>query len=499
VPELEMQLTCLALLMSFAPEAEAAPSAEPEEPAVDLESRMEAIERDNEALREELSAIVREREQERASREEEARSAEADAERLQREVEALRHEQEALRKRARQRARPRVQVGGYLDAGFFWVAGDGAGTRTDGGFDFFPEYDGVIRNDGWVFMGDPLSTAINSRGDPADRGESSAVQFDSIRSQGNPTFIVNNLNVSLFAALGKQVTVDGLVDFLPRGRDVSRGGDTFLGDFVDVKLANLRWFVPVTSFGLELQVGKVDSVFGREYRRQEAPDRTTVTPSLLCRYTCGRPIGIKSRWSFLPSRALMLNLSLTNGSPMQELFGFADEIDSNFFKTAAGRLSYKLPVGAGLEIGASGLAGAQDLQPFNDTLHWQYGVDLHLDIRGLEVTGEFLQGKLQGRDAADGTPCGQVACLRFMGAYGLVGYRITNWLMPFFRTDWRDALHQNGDLFVYISQLVRFTTGVRFELGEHVIVKGEYTVNRELGRIPQFPNDIFTSSVVGRF
>jgi hypothetical protein len=496
-----MEPTCFALLVSFASPAEVVPSAPPDGASVDMEQRLEALERDNEQLREDVSAIVaeREREQERARQEEEhsareAEQADAETQRLRAELDELRRDHSTLRQRV-QRSRPRVKIGGYLDTGFFWVAGEGHGLSPRNLDDHFPGYEDVE----WGFMGDPLSTAINSRGDPADTGGSAAITFDPIRSQGNPTFIVNNLNLSLFAALGKQVTIDGLVDFLPRGRDVSSTSGTFVGDYMDVKLAYLRWLVPVTSFGLDLHVGKIDSVFGREYRRQEAPDRTTVTPSLMCRYTCGRPIGLKSRWSFLPSRALVLNLALTNGSPMQELFGFADEVDSNAVKTASGRVSYKFPVGAGLEIGASGLAGAQDLQPDNDTLHWQYGVDVHLDIRGLEVTGEFLQGDLRGREDRDGTPCARAACLQFMGAYGLAGYRITNWLMPFFRADWRDAEHRSGDRFVYVSQLVRFTTGVRLELGEHVIVKGEYTVNRELGNIPQFANDVFTSSVVGRF
>ena len=82
------------------------------------------------------------------------------------------------------------------------------------------------------------------------------------------------------------------------------------------------------------------------------------------------------------------------------------------------------------------------------------------------------------------------------GAYGQIGYRWNNWLIPYARVDWRDALHEAGASFVYISELVRATGGLRFELGTHVTIKAEYTVNRELGRIPQFPNDIFTSSMV---
>jgi hypothetical protein len=81
----------------------------------------------------------------------------------------------------------------------------------------------------------------------------------------------------------------------------------------------------------------------------------------------------------------------------------------------------------------------------------------------------------------------------------LAGYHIARWVMPYVRTDWRDALHQGGASFVYIAKLVRVTSGLRFDLSPHVVVKAEYTVNAELGRIPQFRNDVFTSSMVARF
>jgi hypothetical protein len=465
----------------------------------ELEPRIEALERDNEALRSQLSTLLEQERERAARREREAAQEEEDEAALRETIETMRREQKTLEAKV-ERRRARLQLGGYLDTGFFWVGGNGSGVRPDI-LDppRYPEHRDVVENQSWVFMGDPLSTAINARGEPADTGPSVALQFDPVRSRGNPTFIVNNLNLSLFAALGESVTVEGLVDFLPRGRDVSRAGGTFLGDYIDAKLIYLRWIVPVQRFDLELVAGKIDSVFGREYRRQEAPDRITVTPSLMCRYTCGRPTGVGSRWVFLPRRALAFNVSFTNGAPMQELFGFSDEIDSNLAKTGTGRLSYEIPAGAGLDIGVSGLIGAQDRQARNDVLHWQYGVDVHLDIRGFELTGEFIQGELQGRTQAGEARCGLTACLRFLSAYGLAGYRITNWLMPFFRTDWRDALHRYGDTFVYVSKVMRFTSGVRFEVGEHVIIKGEYTVNRELGNIPQFPNDVFTSSLVGRF
>ena len=56
----------------------------------------------------------------------------------------------------------------FVDVGAFSVGGDGSGIRTDIGHVYFPQYAGHIAGQ-WVFMGDPLSTAINSIGEPSDR------------------------------------------------------------------------------------------------------------------------------------------------------------------------------------------------------------------------------------------------------------------------------------------------------------------------------------------
>jgi hypothetical protein len=118
---------------------------------------------------------------------------------------------------------------------------------------------------------------------------------------------------------------------------------------------------------------------------------------------------------------------------------------------------------------------------------------------GVDLTGEFVQGKASGRTESGQPQCNLTACLDYRGAYGIFGYRITNWLMPYVRADWRDALHLQGGSFVYVSKLVRATGGIRFDVGEYVILKGEYTYNHELGGIPQFRNDTFTTSAVARF
>ena len=423
------------------------------------------------------------------------RELEAQNARLREELDQLKEGQGLVEQQVERLLPLSGRLSGYLDFGFFYVQGNGAGIKSDIGHRHFPEYADIT--DSWVFYGDPLATVINSRGDPADTDDSRAVVFDAVRSNGNASFIVNALNLSLFAGLGEDLTLTSSVDFVPRGRDVSVAGDTALGDFIDVKLAYAEYIVPIESFKLSLFAGKFDSVLGFEYRLREAPDRLGVTPSLLCRYTCGSPLGLKARAQFW-EEAVALNVSVTNGSHGTENFPFYDEIDSNQMKTVAGRLSSKAPIGAGLEVGVSGSVGAQDLQADNSVIHWHYGVDLHLDWSDFDFTAEFLQGEADGASFPGDPPCETTQCIRYKGAYGQLGYRWLNWLTPYARVDFRDALHQKGESFVYISELLRVTGGARLELGPSVIVKAEYTVTRELGKAPDFKNNVFTSSMVIR-
>ncbi|HWO24999.1 MAG TPA: outer membrane beta-barrel protein [Kofleriaceae bacterium] len=383
-----------------------------------------------------------------------------------------------------------AKVTGYMDFGFYYVAGNGSGIRSDFGHINYPEYSYIVP--AWTFMGDPLSTAINARGEPATTGESRAITFDPIKSKG-PTFIINSLNVGLFAQVAPGTLVQAKFDLVPRSLDPSNKDRLFLADFVDVRLAYLEHRITRKWMDLALFAGKFDSVIGFEYRSQEAPARVEVTPSLICRYTCGYPLGVKARALFADG-LLGINVAVTNGTSFSELFPFYDEIDANQLKTGSARV-HVAPF-RGVELGISGLYGAQDRQANDDVRQWMYAVDFHLHRHDLVLRGEFVNGRAKGETEEGMRACNLTPCLRFKGAYGLVGYRVTNILMPYARVDWRDALHRNGVSFVYISQVGRLTAGLRLNLTQNLVLKAEYTFNRELGRTPQFPDDIFTSSLV---
>jgi hypothetical protein len=396
------------------------------------------------------------------------------------------------------------KISGYLDFGFFATGGNGAGTRSDLSGTLFPKYAGKIPGS-WVFYGDPLSTAINSRGDVADTGESRAVTFDPVSSHGKSTFIVNALNLSLFSGIGETAQLDASVDFIPRARDVSDTSGLFLGDYLDVKLAYAEWRPRIEAFDLMLQAGKFDSVLGYEYRSLESPDRTGVTPSLICRYTCGRPLGLKARAQFFEDKSLIANVAITNGSHFHEGFDFSDEIDSNQLKTVAGRLSYI--VAKKVEIGVSGAYGAQDFQPSNDVRQWHVGADVHAELGDLELTAEIVKGRAKGKtdDPMNiGLQCDVAPCLHYRGAYILAAYRVNNTFIPYFRVDNRNAVHESGASFVYLSTVTRFTAGLRAEIGSRVIVKAEGTLNREMDwdgstPTPSIPDDVVTSSLVIKY
>jgi hypothetical protein len=388
---------------------------------------------------------------------------------------------------------------GYVDIGAFATTGNGAGTRTDVGHLLFPEYSYVPET--WVFYGDPLSTTVNSRGDVADTGESRAVVFDPINSNGKPTFLVNAVNLALFSGIGETGQVNVSVDLLPRSRNISDPSGLNLGDFIDVKLAYGEWRPEVSKSGswdLTLQGGKFDSVLGYEYRSLESPDRIGVTPSLICRYTCGRPIGLKARARFL-DEALIANVAVTNGSHFSEGFDFANETDTNAMKTIAGRFSYQFA--KKVEIGLSGAWGAQDFQPDNDVVQWHWGADLHAELGDLELTVEAVHGRAKGKTStgAMSTRCDEAPCLKYTGGYVQAAYRLTNTWIPYVRADYRDAYHWSGASFVYLSDLWRATVGVRAEIGTRLIWKIEATKNTEIEIPYQIPNDVATTSFVIKY
>jgi hypothetical protein len=385
---------------------------------------------------------------------------------------------------------PRVVVGGYLDLGFFATQGNGSGIIRDQGHELYPAF----ANYGWLFLGDILSTAVNTRGEAADLGDATGAptRFDGIHSGGAPGFIANEVNLTLTSGLGPSAIATASVNFTPRS-----GSNFNLGDTFDADLAQLEW-MPTRSQKTSIFVGKMDSVLGIEYRERKSSQRFGVTPSLIARYTTGTALGLKVRSKFGPDDLLVLAGAVTNGSFSQEQFHFYDEIDTNLGKTLSGRVSLHPPLPIDMELGGSGSWGAQDRSPNTLGKMWFVGVDYQLHLRRADLKAQFLRGAAPG-DAVN-------------GAYGLDlhggGYvELDAFVIPHVgllgRAEYRDAFVWLGDPNApsganraYLTKSWRATGGVRINFTDRVLLKAEFLHNGEYGGLPQIRNDVLTTSLV---
>ena len=382
-------------------------------------------------------------------------------------------------------SQPTVQVGGYVDLGFFVPQGNGSGYIVDFGHAYFPRYAGQF---GWVFLGDILAPAVNSRGEVADLGPAPGVsRYDSINSRGAPGFVANEVNVTLRSALTATALVSASINFTPR-----TGNDFALGDAFDVDIAQVEW-LPTASQRTSIFVGKMEPVFGIEYRDRKADKRFGITPSLMSRYTMGTALGLKLRTKFGSGDWLVIAIALTNGSNTTEQFHFYDEIDSNRGKTGSGRLAIRL-LPLSIEIGASGSAGPQDRA--TDTAHWMwfYGFDLLGHWGPVDLKGQWMKGH------ADGEPSQGVYGLDLhQGGYLELDAMFTSSVGMLGRGEFRDAFVWLGDQRAYLTKSWRATVGLRWVLTTRAVLKAEYLKNGEYGGIPKVANDIFTSSLVMSF
>ncbi len=380
-----------------------------------------------------------------------------------------------------------IRVFGYSDVGFFVPTGDGSGTRQDFGHTVFPEF---ANRFAWVFLGDLLAPMVNSRGEVADLGDlPNANRYDPINSNGAPGFIVNEFKLGVTGALAERVLYTTSVNFTPRN-----GANFSLGDVLDLDIAQIEW-MPFANGKTSVFVGKFDSVIGIEYRERRSDQRFGIVPTLIQRYTSGTPIGLKARTKLFNDR-LVGALSLTNGSSSVERFHFYNEIDTNAAKTVSGRLSVRPPLfGFGnLEIGLSGLYGAQDNALSSNKYSSLWGLDMIYELHRFTLKGQFLKG------AQPGLPSDNVYSLKLHGGGYLEGnYMILPWLGVLLRAEARNAVVTLGDERAYITKSWRWVTGARVVFNQHLVFKAEYVHNGEYGRIPKIANDVFTTSFLAMF
>jgi hypothetical protein len=421
-----------------------------------------------------------------------------------RQIQALKQEVHDLRDVVAGRT-PSVTLSGYGDFGFFVPEGTGVGYIQDVGppaSRYFPQYYGRYA---WVFLGDILAPAINTRGEPASLGNPPGVTRQDLvaDSNGAPSFIVNELNLKLDAALADSVIGVASVNFRPR-----TGINFSYGDAFDVDLVYLEWLAG-RQRKTSVFVGKIEGVLGIEYRERKSNQRFGITPSLIARYTTGTPLGIKVRSTLGTNDWLILAGALTNGSSVIEPFFFYDETDSNWGKTLSGRAAVTHPFLVRgdvlrVEVGASGSYGAQDRALDSRYPMWFAGVDLQASWRWWQLHGEFLRGSADGEVGPPVDLAHRVYGLRLNnGAYLELMTMFTSLVGGIVRGDLRDAyvwlgdptLPQGGDR-LYITKSWRLTLGVRVVVNDRIVVKAEALHNGEYGGVPPIPNDVFTTSLV---
>lgn len=399
-----------------------------------------------------------------------------------------------------QNRQPRVVVGGYIDLGFFIPQGDGSGIVSTSNSDLMSRF-GVGGNYGWVFLGDLLSTAVNSRGEVADLGSPAGAppRYDSIHSGGAPGFVANEINMTMTSGIGPSLLATASLNFTPRS-----GSDFSLGDTFDADIAQLEW-MPTSSQKTSIFVGKFDSVLGIEYRERKSNQRFGITPSLIARYTTGTALGLKVRSKFGPDDLFVVAGAVTNSSFTWEQFHFYEELARHPGKMASGRASIHPPLPVDMELGLSGMYGPQDRSPNDSGKMWFWGVDYQLHLGNLDAKLQYLRGGAPGDYA---NPADEVYGLKLHGGgYLELDGMVLPWLGLIGRMEYRDADVWLGDPNapagtaaganrLYVTRSWRATGGLRIVFNDRVILKTEYLHNGEYGGIPQIKNDVFTSSLV---
>jgi hypothetical protein len=382
-------------------------------------------------------------------------------------------------------------INGYVDVGFAKAQGDGTS---------FAPGDTRVPLD---YVVDTFAPAVNSRGDVASTavGPGRTVNGFVPRSAGiggRPSFLLNTLNVDLkYVTPGAPLMVFSRVQFLPR----------FMGDAGDdtrvvVEQAFGR-LVPFDSQEMALTVGKFDSVFGIEYLDNQANIRTGITPSLIARYTTGQSIGAKVfyRIQIAPiSSAVSLNVAATNSGNFVESLQPPDASLTGA-PVASGRLGYELNAAVlQAKLGVSAMYGPRNDQPERSAHQKAYGADLRVAVAGLYLNAEYVHVD----EAPGGPKATSAGAFPFAsgfwarGGYVQLAYALALDLGPlrkltlYARYDRRHAWFEG-----YTPITVdRFTGGLRLDLWDALILKGEVLDNRELDGAPTVANNVITTSLV---
>jgi len=398
-------------------------------------------------------------------------------------------------------------ITGYVDVGFAKAQGNGTSwpanyaAPTVGGMTAPADY--------YV---DTFAPAVNSRGDVASTvpPPGNTVNGFLPRSAGiggKPSFLLNTANVDVrYTATDVPVLVFTRLQVVPRlyGPDPLGAGEVG-GENTRLVLEQAFGRVtPLRNAELAISVGKFDSVFGIEYLENQANFRIGVTPSLIARYTTGQSVGVKAfyRFQIIPaSSAVSLNVAATNsGTFVESLMGPSRSLTG--VPVVSTRLGYEL----NLERISFKLGGSAAIGPRNDQTDGSgnkqtlLGFDARLVVPTLTVSGEFVHVNLQDADGAKVTGTGIYPFVTEFYAHGFyvqVAEELPLQIAPFRITVYGRYDRRTAEFEGFSNITVdRITGGINVGIGDNLVVKGEYLVNREISNVPQADNNVATSSVV---
>jgi hypothetical protein len=395
-------------------------------------------------------------------------------------------------------------VTGYVDVGFAKAQGDG--TSYPAGFTPSPANAPV---DYYV---DTFAPAVNSRGDVASTVPPMGTMINGFQPRsagigGKPSFLLNTANVDLrYTASDLGVLVFTRVQLVPRLYGPSLAAGEMSGDSTRLVLEQAFGRIsPFKSAELAISIGKFDSVFGIEYLDNQANFRIGVTPSLIARYTTGQAVGVKVfyRVQIIPaSSAVSLNVAATNsGTLVEALQGPSRSL--NGVPVASMRLGYELNLErVSLKLGASASYGPRnDQTEGSGPKQTLYGFDARLVVPTLTIAGEYVHIDQSAADSVKQTGVGTflpfVTEFYAHGFYLQVAEELPLQIAPFRITLYGRYDRRVAEFETFSDITVdRITGGINVGIGESLVVKGEYLVNRELRGAPTVANNVFTSSVV---
>lgn len=154
-----------------------------------------------------------------------------------------------------------LEIGGYIDVGWFDVEGGGTGAVG--------------------LSADPAAYAV---------GSTNGAQT----TAGQQTSTVNEVNVDLTAELADNVTVFASLDAIPTG---GRGDGSANGGTATLDLAYIDFQNP-GAMPINVRVGAIPSVIGIEQREAESNQKRTISLSLLSPFTVGSVVGMGVYGSF---------------------------------------------------------------------------------------------------------------------------------------------------------------------------------------------------------